>query len=127
MVCARAMPGGGGMICRMNAANLSPMRLGVWSPAHERASTLKTACLVRIKPGYRRPMSEEERAWLKSLSPFANIAGFGTAKMRDCAELRIGKFPPISLNCRRICAVWKTEGLYNALKFNIFLMWPWLR
>lgn len=60
-----------------------PAWLQHWStenPAHDRDNRLKTACLVRVKPGYRRPLNEEERAWLKSVSPFADVAGFGTAK-----------------------------------------------
>lgn len=51
--------------------------------AHVRDERLISACSITITPGYRRPMSEEEREWLRSFSPFARIEGLLAADTLD--------------------------------------------
>ncbi|MFV0476182.1 MAG: hypothetical protein ACK5MQ_18550 [Pikeienuella sp.] len=43
--------------------------------AHARDKRLKTACSISIETGYRRKMSEQESAWLRSAAPLAEIRG----------------------------------------------------
>lgn len=42
--------------------------------AHARDDRLQSACYIRVSPGYRRPMSDEEREQLRSFTPFAKIS-----------------------------------------------------
>ena len=43
--------------------------------AHKRDPRLQTACTVLIEPGYRQPMTTQEREWLKSFTPLATVRG----------------------------------------------------
>ncbi|MET3602086.1 hypothetical protein [Martelella mangrovi] len=45
------------------------------NPAHERDKRLQSACTIRVQPGYRRPMSDQEREQLRSFTPFARSKG----------------------------------------------------
>lgn len=49
--------------------------LGWEIPAHDRDRRLETACTISIEPGYRRPMNEQERKWLRSFTPLDQVRG----------------------------------------------------
>ncbi len=48
-------------------------------PAHERDRRLKTACSIYIEPGYRRPMTVQEREWLRGFTPLDKVGGTALA------------------------------------------------
>lgn len=52
-------------------------------PAHERDRRLETACSIYIEPGYRRPMSVQEREWLRRFTPLDEVRGVVPASTLD--------------------------------------------
>lgn len=45
------------------------------NPAQDKDRRLKTACSISIEPGYRRPMTVQEREWLSSFTPLGDVRG----------------------------------------------------
>ena len=59
----------------LRAFPAGPRPYPVVNPAHERDPRLRTACSVSIYPGYRPPLSEPERIWIRTARPLLRLCG----------------------------------------------------